>query len=68
LRTVDGPQSGTADTVRIRYNAARQVMGTVSPDPDGSSGPLKPRAVRNSYDSSGKSGTVINFMTRSAAS
>ncbi len=49
--TVDGPLPGTADTARIRYNAARQVVGTVSPDPDGA-GPLKPRAVRNTYDSS----------------
>jgi RHS repeat-associated protein len=48
LLTVDGPLSGTADTSRIRYNARRQVVGTVSPDPDGS-GSLKHRAVRNTY-------------------
>ncbi|HYE27783.1 MAG TPA: RHS repeat-associated core domain-containing protein [Allosphingosinicella sp.] len=48
LLTVDGPLSGTADTSRIRYNAARQVIGAVSPDPDGV-GALKHRAVRNSY-------------------
>ena len=51
LVAVDGPLSGTADTGRVRYNAARQVIGTVSPDPDGA-GPLKHRAVRNSYDAS----------------
>lgn len=51
LLTVDGPLSGTADTRRTRYNAARQVIGAVSPDPDGS-GPLSHRAVRSSYDSS----------------
>ncbi|MFL6845525.1 MAG: RHS repeat-associated core domain-containing protein [Allosphingosinicella sp.] len=50
LLTVDGPLSGTADIGRIRYDAARQVVGTVSPDPDGS-GSLKHRAVRNTYDS-----------------
>ncbi|MFL6846105.1 MAG: RHS repeat-associated core domain-containing protein, partial [Allosphingosinicella sp.] len=50
LLTVDGPLSGTADTGRIRYDAARQVVGTISPDPDGS-GSLKHRAVRNTYDS-----------------
>jgi hypothetical protein len=51
LLTVDGPLSGTADTGRIRYDAAaRQVVGTISADPDGS-GSLKHRAVRNSYDS-----------------
>jgi len=51
LLTVDGPLPGTADTGRIRYNTARQVLGTVSPDPDGG-GVLKHRAVRNTYDSS----------------
>jgi RHS repeat-associated protein len=48
LLTVDGPLPGTADASRIRYNSARQVVGTISPDPDGA-GALKPRAVRNSY-------------------
>jgi RHS repeat-associated protein len=48
LTSVDGPLAGTADTVKMRYNGARQVVGTVSPDPDGS-GALKHRAVRNSY-------------------
>jgi YD repeat-containing protein len=51
LLTVDGPLSGTADTSRTRYNSARQVVGSVSPDPDGG-GALKHRAVRNSYDGS----------------
>ena len=31
LATVDGPLSGNADTVRTRYNTARQVVGTISP-------------------------------------
>ncbi|MGZ8298599.1 MAG: RHS repeat-associated core domain-containing protein, partial [Allosphingosinicella sp.] len=48
LLTVDSPLSGTADTVRMRYDNGRRVVGTVSPDPDGG-GPLKHRAVRNSY-------------------
>ncbi|HLL30424.1 MAG TPA: hypothetical protein VK403_05460, partial [Allosphingosinicella sp.] len=48
LLTVDGPLPGTGDTSRFRYNSARELVGTVSPDPDGT-GPLKPRAVRNSY-------------------
>jgi RHS repeat-associated protein len=51
LLTVDGPLAGAADTGRTRYNSARQVIGTVSPDPDGG-GALKHRAVRNTYDSS----------------
>ena len=48
LLTVDGPLAGSADTTRVRYNASRQVVGVVSPDPDGS-GSLKNRAVRNTY-------------------
>ncbi|HEY0112197.1 MAG TPA: RHS repeat-associated core domain-containing protein [Allosphingosinicella sp.] len=49
LLTVDGPLSGTADTVRHRYNAARELVGTVGPDPDGG-GTLKHRALRNTID------------------
>ncbi|MBV8685761.1 MAG: RHS repeat-associated core domain-containing protein [Alphaproteobacteria bacterium] len=48
LLTVDGPLAGAADTVRYRYDSARELVGTVSPDPDGG-GALKPRAVRNGY-------------------
>ncbi len=51
LQTVDGPLSGTADTVRYRYDADRQVVGAISPDPDGA-GSLKHRAVRTTYSSS----------------
>jgi YD repeat-containing protein len=49
--TVDGPLGGTADTTRYRYNAARQRVGVVGPDPDGS-GSLKNRAVRTTYNAS----------------
>ena len=48
LLTVDGPLSGTADTVRYRYNAARQIVGAIGPDPDGG-GALKHRAQRITY-------------------
>jgi len=51
--TVDGPLSGTADTVRYRYDAARQLVGVTSPDPDGG-GALKPRAQRLTYDPKGR--------------
>lgn len=51
--TVDGPLPGTADTVRYRYDAARQPTGVVSPDPDGA-GPLVPRAVRMTYNVDGQ--------------
>ncbi|HEX9946130.1 MAG TPA: RHS repeat-associated core domain-containing protein [Allosphingosinicella sp.] len=49
LLTVDGPLPGSDDTSRTLYNAARQVVGSISPDPDGA-GALKHRAVRNGYD------------------
>lgn len=40
-------------TYATRYNAAHQVTGTLSPDPDGA-GPLKYAAVRNTYDTFGR--------------
>ena len=52
LVTVDGPLAGTADTTRFRYNSGRELVGTISPDPD-EGGPLKPRAVRNTFNASG---------------
>ncbi|HMG47933.1 MAG TPA: hypothetical protein VK614_10790, partial [Allosphingosinicella sp.] len=54
LLTVDGPLSGTADTIRYRYNGARQVIGTIGPDPDGV-GALHHRATRVSYGDEGQS-------------
>ncbi len=50
---VDGPLAGATDTTRIRYDAARRVVGVVSPDPDGPGG-LLPRAQRTTYDADGK--------------
>ncbi|MGH8574842.1 MAG: RHS repeat-associated core domain-containing protein, partial [Gammaproteobacteria bacterium] len=52
LLTVDGPLSGTADTTRLRYNAARERIGIISPDPDGG-GSLKHRAVRTTINGEG---------------
>jgi RHS repeat-associated protein len=51
--TEDGPLAGTTDTSRWRYDGMRRVVGVVGPDPDGA-GPLKRRAVRNSYDVGGR--------------
>ena len=51
--TEDGPLAGTADTSRWRYDAIRQVVGVVGPDPDGA-GALKFRATRNTYDTAGR--------------
>lgn len=51
--TVDGPLSGSADTTRYYYDAARQQLGAVGPDPDGA-GSLVNRAARTSHDSWGR--------------
>jgi RHS repeat-associated protein len=53
LTAVDGPLPGTADTTRYGYNANRELIATVSPDPDGG-GPLKPPATRTVYDNMGR--------------
>lgn len=53
LLTVNGPLAGTADTTRYRYDAARELIGVVSPDPDGA-GALKNRAMRMTYDPAGR--------------
>ena len=50
---VDGPLAGSADTVTTRYNAVRQVLGTISTDPDGS-GPRKRAAQRLTYNADGQ--------------
>ena len=50
--SVDGPLSGTADTTTYRYDAARQLVGVISPDPDGG-GALKRRAQRLTYNPHG---------------
>jgi RHS repeat-associated protein len=57
LITLDGPISGTADTRRYRYNAARQVVGAIGPDPDGT-GALLHRATRITYDGGGRATDV----------
>ena len=62
--SVDGPLPGSADTSRLRYNAVRQVVGAVGPDPDGA-GLLKHRAQRVAYNIDGQpilteSGTVLS--------
>jgi RHS repeat-associated protein len=52
VKTVDGPLSGSADTVRSYYDAARQITGIVGPDPD-AGGSLLYRAVRTTYNEVG---------------
>lgn len=58
----DGPQSGTADQTMMGYNAARQPLWQIGPDPDGA-GPALFQAVKYAYRSDGQidnvqSGTV----------
>jgi RHS repeat-associated protein len=49
----DGPLAGPADTTRMIYDAARQVVGVIGPNPDGTS-PLKNRAQRRTYNADGQ--------------
>jgi RHS repeat-associated protein len=52
LTYADGPLAGTADTTRALYNQDREMVGAISPDPDGA-GSLKNRAIRTTYGSTG---------------
>jgi RHS repeat-associated protein len=45
--------SPSAFTTGYRYDAARRLVGTIEPDPDGA-GPLHYAAVRNTYDAAGR--------------
>lgn len=49
---VDGPLSGTGDQTRFLYNANREVIGVIGPDPDGAGG-LYHRAARITRNSLG---------------
>jgi RHS repeat-associated protein len=51
--TVDGPLSGTADTVTYRYDADRLRLGVIAPDPDGA-GALKRQAQKTTYNNAGQ--------------
>jgi RHS repeat-associated protein len=53
VKTTDGPASGSADVVRNYYDAARQPIGMIGPDPDGG-GPLQRRATRSTYNAEGQ--------------
>ncbi len=48
----DGPVPGSDDVTSYRYDADRELIGTIMPDPDGA-GPLKRRATRTSYNGNG---------------
>ncbi|MGR4865071.1 polymorphic toxin-type HINT domain-containing protein [Caulobacter sp. LARHSG274] len=57
LLTEDGPLAGTADTTRTYYDAARQAVGVIGPDPDGA-GALLYRASRMTYNPDGQATSV----------
>ncbi|SFK68391.1 RHS repeat domain-containing protein, partial [Caulobacter sp. UNC279MFTsu5.1] len=64
VETVDGPLAGAADVTRNYYNADREVIGTINPDPDGA-GALLYRATRTTYADDGQvtsveTGTATN--------
>lgn len=50
--SVDGPMSGSDDAVNRRYDADREKVGAIGPDPDGA-GPLVRAAVKTTYDLQG---------------
>lgn len=50
---IDRPTPGDADTTRYVYNSDRELVATISPDPDGS-GPLPMSAQRTAYNADGK--------------
>ncbi|MBX3476304.1 MAG: RHS repeat-associated core domain-containing protein [Brevundimonas sp.] len=51
--TVDGPLPGAADTTRNVWDAMRQQVGVIGPDPDGVGGRLYP-ATRTQYNADGQ--------------
>jgi RHS repeat-associated protein len=53
LSSVDGPIAGTDDTVTYRYDADREKVGVIAPDPDGS-GSRQRAAERITYDARGR--------------
>lgn len=53
VETVDGPLPGSTDLTLYRYDAARQTVGVVGPDPDGGGAALN-RAQRLTYNTRGQ--------------
>lgn len=53
LIALDGPAPGTGDTVYYFYNAVRERIGDIGPDPDGT-GPLPRPATRTTYNGDGQ--------------
>jgi RHS repeat-associated protein len=51
--SVDGPLAGTGDTTTYLYDADRELVGVIGPDPDGA-GSLERAAERTTYDVRGR--------------
>jgi RHS repeat-associated protein len=66
MKTIDGPLAGAADTTTLRYDLARRLVGTSSPDPDGT-GALKMRAVRRTYSVDGNVSKIERGTVNSAS-
>lgn len=62
IMKVDGPLSGSADTVRFFYDIAQRQTGEIGPDPDGA-GALLNRAVRYTYGTNGLVSTIESGTT-----
>ncbi len=66
VTAVDGPLSGTADTINYTYDAARRRTSIISPDPDGSGG-LKRRAQVIGYSTGGLVNSIAIGTTDAAS-
>jgi RHS repeat-associated protein len=53
VSSIDGPLSGSNDTVAYRYDADRERVGVIAPDPDGG-GSLVRAAVKATYNDKGQ--------------
>ncbi|PXA79209.1 hypothetical protein DMC25_21860 [Caulobacter sp. D4A] len=63
VRTVDGPLSGAGDTTWMRYDSARRVTGVIEPAFVNDQGQVRYRAVRTTYDASGRPSLVESGVT-----
>ncbi|MEN2793435.1 RHS repeat-associated core domain-containing protein [Sphingomonas oligophenolica] len=57
--TVDGALAGPSDTTTYRFDADRELVGAISPDPDGA-GAMSRRAVKTTYNADGRTTLIEN--------
>jgi RHS repeat-associated protein len=57
IATIDGPVAGVGDTTRYVYDAARQLVASIGPDPDGG-GSRKPAVTKLTYNLDGQPAEV----------